>query len=76
MRVTASVRATANEFSQDLWQILRNRRCRSQKFRREYPIRLHNTDFDCPAFKLIIEVDGKDHHTDEGRERDEHRDKY
>ena len=31
-------RATANEFAQDVWQMVRNRRCRNQKFRREYAV--------------------------------------
>ncbi|MDV6031665.1 MAG: DUF559 domain-containing protein, partial [Phycisphaera sp. RhM] len=31
-------RTRANEFAQDVWQMIRNRRCRNQKFRRESPI--------------------------------------
>ncbi len=54
-------RATANEFSQDVWQMLRNRRCRNQKFRREHPIPPYTVDFCCVALKLIIEIDGKHH---------------
>ena len=30
----------------------------------------------CVALKLILEVDGEQHHTDEGREHDERRDRY
>ncbi len=69
-------RATANEFSQDVWQMLRNRRCRGQKFRREYPIPPYTVDFCCVALNLIIEVDGEHHQTAEGLRHDQHRDRY
>ncbi len=69
-------RAIANEFAQNLWQMLRNRRCRNQKFRREYPIPPYTVDFCCLALKLIIEVDGEHHQTDEGRQHDLRRDHF
>lgn len=59
-----------------VWQIVRNRGCRRQKFRREHPIPPYTADFCCVALKLVIEVDGKDHQTDEGREHDERRDRF
>ena len=69
-------RDRANEFAQAVWHIVRNRRLRNQKFRREYPIPPYTADFCCVALKLIVEVDGEHHHTAEGRERDERRDWY
>ena len=69
-------RVQANEFAQGVWQIVRNRGCRNQKFRREYPIPPYTADFCCVALKLILEVDGEDHQTEEGRERDRRRDRY
>ncbi len=69
-------RARANEFAHDVWQMVRNRRCRGKKFRREYPISPYMTDFCCPALKLIIAVDGDHHHTEEGRLHDQRRDQY
>jgi len=68
-------RRRANEFAQAVWQIVRDRQCRKQKFRREYPIPPYTADFCCVALNLIVEVDGEYHHTDEGRERDERRDR-
>ena len=56
--------------------MLRNRRCRNQKFRREYPIAPYTVDFCCVDLKLIIEVDGKQHQTDEGCQYDQRRDQY
>ena len=69
-------RVRANEFSHSVWQIVRNRQCRNQKFRREYPIPPYTADFCCVALKLIVEIDGEHHQTEEGRERDEQRDRY
>ena len=69
-------RVRANEFARDVWQIVRDRGCRNQKFRREYPIPPYTADFCCVALNLIVEVDGEQHQTDEGRERDKRRDRY
>ncbi len=65
-----------NEFAQDVWKLVRNRRCRGQKFRREYPIPPYTVDFCCVALNLIIEVDGEHHQTAEGIRHDQHRDRY
>ncbi|WP_407699867.1 endonuclease domain-containing protein [Stieleria sedimenti] len=69
-------RARGNEFARDVWQMLRNRRCRNQKFRREYAIPPYTVDFCCVALKLIVEVDGEPHQTNEGRQHDQRRDRY
>lgn len=69
-------RAVANEFANDVWQMVRSRRCRGQKFRREYPIPPYTVDFCCPALKLVIEVDGDHHQSDEGRRHDQRRDQF
>ena len=71
-----SQRATANESAHDVWQMVRNRRCRGQKFRREHPIPPYTVDFCCVALRLIVEVDGEHHQTDEGRQHDQRRDQY
>ena len=38
-------RDRANQFAQAVWHIVRNRRLRNQKFRREYPIPPYTADF-------------------------------
>jgi len=68
-------RVRANEFARAVWQIVRNRGCRNQKFRREYPIPPSTADFCCLALKLIVEVDGEHQQTDEGREHDKRHDR-
>src|SRR5436190_14730461 len=47
--------------------------CR-QKFRREYPIPPYTVDFCCVELKLILEIDGTDHFTATGMQRDQVRD--
>ena len=69
-------RARANEFARDVWQMLRDRRCCGAKFRREYPIAPYTADSCCVALQLVVEVDGEDHFTDEGRKRDQIRDQH
>ena len=69
-------RKQSNDFANVMWQLLRGRRCRGRKFRREYPIPPYTVDFCCVELKLIVEVDGEDHFTVEGREHDEKRDRF
>ena len=69
-------RAAANEFASDVWQMVRNRRCCSEKFRREFVIEPYTVDFCCIALKLVVEVDGEHHFTDAGRSADRARDHY
>ena len=56
--------------------MLRNRPRRNQKFRHGFPIPPYTEDFGCLALKLIVEVDGEYHQTDEGRQHDQRRDEY
>ncbi|MBT4866883.1 MAG: endonuclease domain-containing protein [Planctomycetaceae bacterium] len=44
-----------------LWKLLRDRRLRHLKFRRQHPIDCFIVDFYCHSEKLIIEVDGESH---------------
>ncbi|MCL4201229.1 MAG: DUF559 domain-containing protein [Pirellulaceae bacterium] len=62
--------ASVNEFANTVWQWVRNRQIGSQKFRREYAIPPYTTDFCCVELGLILEVDGADHLTEDGRQRD------
>ena len=44
-----------------LWSWLRERQFRGCKFRRQYPAGRYILDFYCPALKLAIELDGRQH---------------
>ena len=71
-----SQRKQANEFSHDVWQMIRAGRMLSEKFKRENPIGPYTLDFVCIELKLNIEIDGKDHLTEEGKKHDADRDAY
>jgi very-short-patch-repair endonuclease len=57
-----------------VWRQLRDRRFRSLKFRRQYPIGPYFADFACPALKLVVELDGGQHA--ERAEPDQRRSEY
>ena len=54
-----------------MWSALRDRRLEGRKFRRQEPKPPFIVDFVCEQEKLIVEVDGGQHH--EQREYDAHR---
>jgi len=59
-----------------LWHVLRNRRCRGLKFRRQVTIGPFIADFLCTEHNAIIEVDGGIHRTQDRHEHDVGRDVY
>ena len=63
--------ATATEIL--LWKRLRTLHTAGTHFRRQVPIGPYVADFACLAARLVIELDGSQHNTDEHRVRDERR---
>jgi len=59
-----------------LWEILRNRQFLNLKFRRQHQIGDYIVDFYCPELKLIIEIDGGIHNTEEQSKKDSKREAY
>src|SRR5687768_38213 len=59
-----------------LWKLLRNRRLRGWKFRRQTAISTYIADFYCHELKLIVELDGDIHLTPDQSAHDENRDFY
>ena len=57
---------------QAVWRLLRGRRFRGLKFRRQAPVGPYIADFACIEAKLIVECDGGQH----GGERDARRDVF
>lgn len=55
------LRKKSTPAEQKLWKYLRNKRFKSLKFRRQYPIGPYIVDFICLNQKLIIELDGSQH---------------
>lgn len=58
------------------WQAVRGRRFANLKFKRQIAIGPFVADFCCHEFRLIVELDGEPHETDEARERDRRRDGF
>ena len=48
-----------------LWDLLKNRKFKNTKFRRQHPIGSFIADFYCHEEKLVIELDGKHHLNDQ-----------
>jgi len=59
-----------------LWAKLRNRGLAGHKFVRQLPLGSYFVDFACRESRLIIEIDGATHSTDEERVRDQGRERY
>jgi len=58
-----------------LWRYIRNDAL-GVRFRRQYGIGNYIADFYCPYLKLIIELDGSQHFTEEGLEYDKIREDF
>ena len=70
------MRQSQNTYEDLLWQLLRSRRRCNKKFRRQHPIGVYVADFYCAEEKLVIEINGRDQFTEQGRIDDEARDKF
>src|SRR5215471_7144099 len=58
-----------------LWQVLR-RKALGVRFRRQQPIGSFIVDFYCSLARLVVELDGEVHESDEKRRDDEERTRY
>jgi len=67
------LRAKATETEILLWKRLRTIETTGTHFRRQVPIGPYVCDFACLAARLVIELDGSQHNTDEHRAKDERR---
>ena len=63
---TRSLRRTITETEKKFWPLVRNNRF-GVKFRRQVPIGSYIVDFFCVSSKLVVELDGSQHYTAEGR---------
>ena len=68
IRGVESIRSRAKELRKQptsaekiLWEYLRDRRLLGLKFRRQHPLGTYIVDFYCPAFRLVVEIDGEIH---------------
>jgi very-short-patch-repair endonuclease len=59
-----------------LWSQIRRKQLKGHQFYRQKIIGNYIVDFYCPKSKLIIEIDGGQHYSVEGKEKDKIRDDY
>jgi len=57
-----------------LWSKIRQRQVKGHQFYRQKIIGRYIVDFYCPKAALVIEVDGGQHYTEEGKVKDKTRD--
>ena len=67
------LRHAETEAEKKLWSLLRNRQLKGKKFRRQHAFTNYILDFYCHECKLVVELDGKQHHNSENKEHDEAR---
>jgi len=70
------LRKNMTEAESFLWQRIRRKQLKGRQFYRQKNIGDYIVDFYCPSAKLIVELDGGQHYTEEGMNRDQIRDKY
>jgi very-short-patch-repair endonuclease len=56
-----------------LWEQLRNNQILGLRFKHQHPIDIFIADFYCHKIKLVIEVDGDVHNSEENKEYDQNR---
>jgi very-short-patch-repair endonuclease len=68
-----ALRRNSTDAERILWSELRAGRLNGASFRRQVPIERYIADFICHAAKLVIELDGGQHFSDEGERADARR---
>ena len=68
-----ALRRNSTDAERILWSQLRANRLNGTSFRRQAPIETYVADFVCHAAKLVIEIDGGQHFSDEGERADARR---
>jgi len=69
-----SLRSNMTDTEAFLWSKLRRQQIKGYQFYRQKALHRCIVDFYCPAAWLVIEIDGGQHYTEEGKERDRTRD--
>jgi very-short-patch-repair endonuclease len=70
------LRRDMTDAEDSLWSRIRKKQLKGFQFYRQKNIGNYIVDFYCPAAKLIIEIDGGQHYSESGEERDYTRDAF
>lgn len=68
-----TMRTNSTDAENLMWQLLRAKRFMNLKFRRQHVIAPYIVDFYCHELGLVIELDGSQHGTDDGKKYDAER---
>jgi very-short-patch-repair endonuclease len=71
-----SLRVNMTESEKLLWKKIRGKQLKGYQFYRQKTISNYIVDFYCPKAKLVIELDGGQHYSSEGKAKDRERDGY
>ncbi|WP_111894792.1 endonuclease domain-containing protein [Acinetobacter sp. MB5] len=71
-----TMRSNATDAEHLMWQLLRAKRFMNLKFRRQHVIAPYIVDFYCHELGLVIELDGSQHNTEDGKTYDAERTKF
>ena len=70
------LRTNQTDAEKKLWSKLRKNQIKNYRFTRQKPIGYFIADFYCHRLKLVIEVDGDRHYTEESKRYDKMRNEY
>ena len=73
---SSQLRESMTDTERHLWAKIRMKQLKGYQFYRQKPIGDYIVDFFCPRAKLVIEVDGSQHFSDEMTEYDRIRDEH
>ncbi len=74
--LSRDLRSNMTDAERRLWSRIRGKQLNDRQFYRQRIIGNYIADFYCPRAKLVVEVDGSQHYTEEGLEADQRRDDY
>ena len=74
-KLSQNLRNRMTDAEKLLWSRLRYRQVKGYHFYRQKTIKHYIVDFHCPKASLVIEVDGGQHYSEKGMEKDKERDK-
>jgi len=74
--LSRNLRSNMTDAEMILWSKLKGKQLKGRQFYRQKIVGRYIADFYCPKSKLVIEVDGGQHYSEEGIEKDIKRDEY
>lgn len=75
-KYSRKLRKEMTEAERVLWSRIRGKQLKGFQVYRQKPIGRFVVDFYCPKAKLVIEIDGGQHYTEDHRAKDEARDRF